>query len=60
MPDLQFVKNYGIVKARSNSFEITLELNDQKILLWSGHKLKPRKAKWPEPNFILAELRKHL
>lgn len=53
----QFVKNE--IKPKSGSFEISLEFDDEKILIWSGHKLKPRKAKFPEVDFVLEELKNH-
>jgi len=57
--DVEFVKNVN--KPRRNSFEITLELDDEKdILLWSGIKLTPRHKKFPEPEIIIAELNKYL
>jgi len=57
-PDIEFVKNVN--KPRRNSFEITLELDDKSILLWSGIKLTPRREKFPSSEVIIAELNKHL
>jgi len=53
----EFVKNES--KPKYGSFEITLEYDDKKILIWTGHKLKPRRTKFPEADFVLEELNKH-
>jgi len=58
LPDIEYVKNE--TKPRRQSFEITLELNDQSFLIWSGIKLKPRREKFPEADTVLQQLQKHL
>lgn len=58
LPDMEFVTN--VTKPRRNSFEFSLVIDDQEFLVWTGVKLTPRKAKFPETEVILNEIKKHL
>jgi len=58
LPDTEFVTN--LTKPRRNSFEFTLILDEQEFLVWTGVKLTPRKAKFPETDALLEEINKHL
>lgn len=55
---MEFVTN--VTKPRRQSFELTLEINDQQYLVWTGIKITPRKAKFPEPEVLLDEIKKYL
>lgn len=56
LPDAEFVLNE--VKPRSQSFEVNLEVHEKRFLIWSGRTLKPRKNKFPEPEFIMESMNK--
>lgn len=43
-------------KGKRGSFEITLEFDHKKFLIWTGLKLTPRKAKFPQEDHIFQKL----
>lgn len=58
-PQFEFVTNEE--KPRRLTFEITLVMDDgERIELWSGIDKAPRKAKFPEHDFIIDEIKKYL